>query len=370
MKLNKVFMSGLMLMAAMTASAQEPEAKTVYDFNPHWYIQGQVGGQYTLGEVKFKDLVSPNAQLAVGYNFTPEFGLRLAANAWQSRGGWEIGNNTYKWKYKYVAPGLDLMFNLSNVFAGFNPNRVFNVSAFVGAGANIGFDNDEAKDVAAKLGTVFPFSHQNLDYLWDGTKTRFFGRAGMDFDFRVSKAVSVGIEVNATALSDRYNSKQAGNPDWYFNALAGIKVNLGKTYTARRVEAPMPPQPVERIVERIVEKPAPAPEKVVEQLRKDVFFTIGKYNVTAAEETKVKEMADFLNSHPDAKVSVTGYADAGTGNNKINDRLAAQRAQSVVTLLRTKYGIAQTRITADSKGAYVQPFQENDKNRVSICIAE
>jgi hypothetical protein len=38
--------------------------------------------------------------------------------------------------------------------------------------------------------------------------------------------------------------------------------------------------------------------------------------------------------------------------------------------LTAKYGIPADRITSESKGARVQPFAENDKNRVSICIAE
>ena len=35
-----------------------------------------------------------------------------------------------------------------------------------------------------------------------------------------------------------------------------------------------------------------------------------------------------------------------------------------------QYGIAESRISYDSKGSRVQPFAENDMNRVSICIAE
>jgi len=372
MKFNKILLSGLMLMGTISVAAQEPEAKTVYDFNPHWYVQGQFGAQYTLGETKFSDLISPTAQVALGYNFNPAFGLRLAVSGWQSKGAWEL-SKTYDWKYNYVAPTLDFMFNLSNIFAGYNPKRVFNLSAFLGAGVNVGFKNDEANDLAAAIGTEFPYSKQNLTYLWDGTKTRFVGRGGLAADFRVSDRVSLGLEVNANILNDHYNSKKAGNPDWYFNALAGVKIALGKTYRSRVVEAP---KPVERIVERIVEKPVatPAPAPVVEEkaeaLRQDVFFTINSSKVSAAEEAKVKAIVDFLNSHADAKVTVTGYADAGTGNDKVNDRLAEQRAQVVVNLLRDKYGISTSRIVSDSKGARIQPYKENDKNRVSICIAE
>ena len=119
--------------------------------------------------------------------------------------------------------------------------------------------------------------------------------------------------------------------------------------------------------------PAPAPEPVVEKiepLRRDVFFTINVTKISSKEETKVAEVADYMKKYPNAKVSVTGYADKGTGTNAINDRLSAKRAQSVVDMLTTKYGIDKSRISSDSKGSREQPFAENDLNRVSICIAE
>ena len=115
--------------------------------------------------------------------------------------------------------------------------------------------------------------------------------------------------------------------------------------------------------------PKPEPAKI-EPIRRDVFFTINSFKIRTTEEQKVKDIADYMNKYPNAKVIVTGYADAGTGNNRINDRLAAQRADAVVKALKNTYGISADRISYDSKGSRVQPFQENDKNRVSICIAE
>ena len=84
---------------------------------------------------------------------------------------------------------------------------------------------------------------------------------------------------------------------------------------------------------------------------------------------KVEDIANYMKKYPNAKVVVSGYADKGTGNAKINARLAAQRADVVVNCLKEKYGIAEDRITYDSYGDTVQPFAENDLNRVSICIA-
>ena len=88
------------------------------------------------------------------------------------------------------------------------------------------------------------------------------------------------------------------------------------------------------------------------------------------EDAKIQEVVDFLNKNPEAKVVVTGYADKGTGNDVINDRIAAKRAAAVVWMLTKKYNIPSERITEKSKGARVQPFAENAKNRVTIMIAK
>ena len=382
MNMKKIIMSGLLFLGVLSASAQaEQKGTTEYVFNPHWYIQLQpVGGQYTLGEVDFSDLFSYNVQGAIGYNFTKVVGARLAVNAWQSKAGIKVDNFKQNWKWTYVAPSLDLTFNLSNLICGFNPNRFFNLTAFVGGGANFASGNDDAVKAKNNLKAymnaspylIWNDADQNMDYVWDGSKTRFFGQAGLIADFRLTDAISLNVEVNANTLSDKYNSKRARNADWYFNALAGVKVNLGKTYSTKFIPAP---EPEIRYVEKVVEKVVEVPAKVeaapaIEPIRRDVFFKINSYKIAKNEEQKVKDIVDYMQKYPNSKVVVTGYADAGTGNDRINDRLAAQRADAVVKALKTQYGISADRITYDSKGARVQPFAENDKNRVSICIAE
>ena len=380
MKMKKTILSCLLALGFLSASAQDQQPKTEYVFNPHWYVQIQpLGIQHTLGEVDFGDLNSYNVQAAIGRQFNPVVGARLAVNAWQSKAGSKIENYKYKWDWKYVAPSVDVTFNLSNLFCGFNPNRVFNFGVFAGLGANIGFSNDKAADARAAIKSNYPSAHNyyfwdeadNLAYLWSGTKVRLLGQAGVNADFKVSDAVSIGVELSANTLNDKYNSKKAGNWDWYFNALAGVKINLGSTYSTREIP-PIVPETlyVEKIVEKEVIKEVPGPPATVEPLRRDVFFLINKTNIRPEEAQKVKDIADYLNAHPTAKVMVTGYADAGTGNNKINDRLAAGRADAVVKSLKKDYGIAESRISYDSKGSRVQPFAENDMNRVSICIAE
>ena len=367
MKMKKTILSCLLALGFISASAQDQQPKTEYVFNPHWYVQVQAGLQHTLGEVDFGYLNSFNVQAALGRQFDPIFGARLGVNAWQSKAGSKLDGQKYTWDWKYVAPSVDLTINLSNALCGFNPNRVFNFGVFVGAGANIAFSNDKAADAQAAMNQKYGVN--SLEYIWDGTKVNFLGRGGVTADFKLSDAISLGIELSANTLSDKYNSKKAGNWDWYFNALAGVKINLGETYTTRVIPVPEPEiRYVEKIVEKVVEVPAPAP--VIEPIRRDVFFKINSFKISDEEAVKVREIADYLNKYPTSKVVVTGYADAGTGNDKINDRLAAQRADAVVKSLKEDYSIAASRISYDSKGARVQPFSENDMNRVSICIAE
>lgn len=391
MKFKSILLSSLLALGCTAASAQE--AKTVNVFNPHGYLQVQIGGQETLGEIGFGDLLSPNVQVGYGYNFNKVVGARVSLNAWQSKAGQEFLGQTYKWKWNYVAPMVDATFNLSNLFCGFNPNRLVNVGVFAGIGANIAWGNDEAATAQSNMNaaytnlinsaygtTTIPEANKvaksdpALSYLWDGSKVRLTGRVGANVDFRVSERVSLGLEVSANTLNDRYNSKKAGNSDWYFNALVGAKFTLGKSYTTKTVPAP---KPVEKIIERIIEKPAPAPapktetkqEAVDENFRRDIFFPIGNSNIAKSQTTKIAEIVTFMKENPDAKITLTGYADKGTGSAAFNDKIAARRAQTVYNTLAAK-GVAKSRMIKKSMGSRVQPFEENDMNRVTICIAK
>ncbi|MBO4892350.1 MAG: OmpA family protein [Prevotella sp.] len=383
MKTIKTLLAAALMLFSVSSMAQatyEAADGTKYEFKKHAFLNVEGGVQYTLGEAAFDKLLSPNVQLGLGYQFSPVFGARIQANAWQSKGGWngfrtQVGLQPYTndYSYKYVAPGIDLMFNLSNLICGWNPNRVFNLTAFLGGGANIAWDNGEANNIAANLKDLNAY---NLRYVWDGSTVRAFGRGGLEAAFRLSDAVALTVEGNANILSDRYNSKNHSGTnmkaDWYFNALLGLKINLGKTYNKILPPPPAPePEPEPVVVPEPAPAPAPAPvvEKI-EPIRRDIFFLINKTIIRDTEAQKVKDIADYMKKYPNSKVVVTGYADAGTGNDKINDRLAAGRADAVVKSLINDYGITESRISYDSKGSRVQPFAENDLNRVTICIAE
>ena len=364
--------------SAMAQATYTDADETRYEFQKHWFLNLEGGVQYTRGEAKFSNLLSPNVQVGLGYQFSPVLAARLQANAWQSKGGWNgyrTANNPYAftrdYSFFYAAPGVDLMVNLSNLFGGYNPTRVLDVSAFVGAGANIAWGNGEVNRIASTLGAAK--GAYLLEYLWDGTKIRPFGRAGLEAAFRLSDQVALTIEGNANLLSDKYNSKKAGNPDWYFNGLVGLRFNLGKPHR-KLVPAIIPVQTVAKTDTVYVTKTEVRTDTVYvekpEQLRRDVFFLINKWDIRPSEQQKVQDVADYLKRYPTMKVNLCGYADVQTGNNEINDRLGKNRVNAVKDALVNQYGIAESRIITDSKGSREQPFPVNEDNRVTICICK
>ena len=384
MKIKKLIMTSMLMLGFISASAQgqQQEPTVEYDFQPHWYVTIQpLGVMWHRGEVDFSDLLRYNVQAAVGYNFNEWLGARLGVNGWKAKNGLDVSflkGNMYTWSY--IAPKLDLTFNVSNAVAGFNPKRVFNFSIFGGIGANIGWGNDEAGELRTKMLAEYAgvpsymkgFDYEPFELYWDGSKVNFQAQFGAMADFRLTENVALNLEFGANVLPDNWNSKKAGNAEWYFTALAGVKINLGKNYTERIVE-PLKPEIVyvDRDVEKIVEKPVYIEKPiVVEPLRRDIFFTINSYKISAEEMKKVYDIAIYLNQNPNAKVAITGYADKGTGNAKINARLGQQRSKAVNDALQKVCGIDPSRIVTDSKGDTEQPFAENDQNRVSICIAE
>lgn len=333
-------------------------------FKPHATLSLQGGISHTLGEASFSDLLSPAAQVTLGYHFTPVLGMRIGAQGWQAKGGWPA--RQAKYKFNQLSGNVDFLFNLSNLIGGFNPKRTLSLSAFVGAGLNHAWDNDEAN--AIDYGTY------KMEYLWSGSKNSIQGRGGLILDIRLSDVVSFNVEANANMLTDKFNSKKAGNADWYFNGLVGLTFRLGKSYkvTPAYVPAPVVEEPAPApVVEQKKEEPKPVVvEKKREPFKCDVFFTISKTVPVDAEIAKIDQLGQYLVKYPDAKVVLSGYADKGTGNARINEALSKGRVYYVADRLAQKYNIDRNRMTVDYKGDTVQPFAENDMNRVTICVTD
>jgi len=65
---------------------------------------------------------------------------------------------------------------------------------------------------------------------------------------------------------------------------------------------------------------------------------------------------------------VKSYADKKTGNPQKNMELSRQRCEKAVKAL-VDAGVPASSITSNYYGDTIQPFAENDKNRVTIILA-
>ena len=390
MKLKNLTLLLFLALSAQVAFAQQSKSDPTVEFNPHWYGQIQGGAAYTVGETVFKDLLSPAGALSLGYQFNPTLGLRLGLGGWQAKGN-SIPIEVYK--FNFLQGNADLTLNLANLF-GYDHNRVLSPYALVGGGAAFGFKNGANDVKAVKPGEYFA-------YLWNKKLLTPVGRFGLGVDIRLTERAALNLEVNGNVLSDHFNSKKADNPDYQYNALAGLKINFGPAtrpsakYLAELAAAEAAAAAekarleAERLAKLAAEKAAAekaaaekaladklaaekaAAEKLAAEMRQvNTFFTINSAVISDEEAAKLIRYIDWLKANPSVNLSLAGHADKGTGTKRINQKLSDQRAAAVKDFL-TERGIAESRIVSIvGNGDLIQPFAENDLNRVVISTVE
>jgi outer membrane protein OmpA-like peptidoglycan-associated protein len=379
----------LLLLSTGVAQAQRiSKSDESVQFRPHWNIQIMGGAGYTIGEANFGELFSPAATLNLGWQITPAFGLRLGGSGWQGKGH-SLGNGIEGYSFNYVQASLDAVLDLGNLFAGYKHNRVVTPYIFLGGGAAFCFNNG-----ANNVKSVVPAEY--FEYLWPKNLVSPVGRGGVGLNFRLSDIVSIVVEANANVLSDRFNSKKAGNPDFQFNALAGLKINLGKPYTRKVVQQPVEVvdnSAAEREAARLAAERAAAEKAAAEKAAAEeaaraaaaaaaakaardasmqqvnTFFQLDSYEITAEEVAKLNDYVQWLKENPAVNIAITGYADAQTGRHPYNLRLSKNRVNAVKDFL-TAAGIAPERILSDYKGDTMQPFQVNEQNRVVVSLVK
>ena len=381
-----IIVSAFMAIFCMSAQAQDQccdeecckEAQALgYKPYPYGFVQIQGGVNTTFTDVNFTDLLSPTASVGFGAWFNSAVGARLHFNAWESKGGfdnWAVGNGGLQtYKYNYATADFDLMLNLTNFFSK-KRNHLFNVILVGGVGMNYAWNNDDLQGLISNPNLVPANSTVNA---WGEGTTRetllnHNLRAGLLFDLNVAKHWNIGLEVDANSLDDRFNSKYLDCDDWMVTAQLSLTYKFGFKKPCAPKPAPVvvapAPEPAPVVVKEPEPEPVvvkePEPVKVVEEPYRDVLF----YVIRGSEidpQTIINAAAAWCKKYPNKTLEVSGYADKGTGNAKLNKMYSEQRVNNVVESLQ-KAGVPASQIVSKAYGDTVQPFAENDKNRCVI----
>lgn len=323
-------------------------------FVPHWYVKAQGGAAYDVGEARFHELLSPAFQLSMGYQPTELIGVRGSLGGLWARNRYVYPEAKYQWNFLQVA--VDAELNLTRLLQGSRPDRLTHAYAFVGAGLNWSFGNDEAVEADCRYGIDF-------QKLWTDNRLNPVVRAGIGLDYAITDNIAIGGELAANMLPDHFNSKRGrgNNRDWHFNALVGVKFTLGKRYGRTEPIYEKLEQPPTRTVE-FVDVPI---DKI--SFNVNIYFVINQSIIRSNQIPKLTRLLQYLYEHPRAFVRLSGYADKDTGTPEINMRLSRERSQVVSHYLQDA-GIEEWRIRRFAKGDRVQPFDIPEDNRVCICF--
>lgn len=206
-------MKRIVLTMVMGAFALVSMAQAREDNRLGWNASVQGGVLYSINEntyaASFGDLLTPGAALAVGYDFTHNFGVRAQVMYGRNVSGTNIkesGRELTLYRFNDVSLFGDAVFNLSHMCSrDFRKNFAVELKGYVGLGCVFADDYD---DEDASHYTVL-----------DNGQTVFAIRGGFIADWHVTQAWSLYGDLGLTAFTDGFNGVSAGT--W-----ADLRVNL------------------------------------------------------------------------------------------------------------------------------------------------
>ena len=377
--MKKMLLAATVLLGgAATVMAQEAMQKP--SFFDNWSIGLQGGATTPLksGSNFFKDMRGV-AGIDIRKQIVPSFAIGAEGDWAVNTSNWH-GMTKSKTAFDSSYVGIYGAVNLFQLFQPYGTKNVFDIEASAGGGWGHLYQTDNVPD-------------HNF----------FATKLGLNFNFNVSDHVTLSIR--PSVLFDMSDAKVRQTSAAYqankatFNILAGVSIKLGDgfDYTLPNYNLDEIAALNEKVTNLRADVAAAgdalnqannanmALAAQVEQLKNQkpvivnqtndflstvryVNFVIGRYNVPADQLPNVAAVASYLKNHPNATVSIKGYASQD-GPIEVNERLANQRAESVKNMLIKKYGIAADRIDAKGEGIG-HMFEEESWNRVAICTLD
>ncbi|WP_437920477.1 OmpA family protein [Sphingobacterium sp. LRF_L2] len=352
-------------------------------FVDNWFMGAGVGGQFFYGDhnrqMKFGDRIVPAFELHAGKWFTPGIGTRLAVNGIQNKGVTQNGSHStgviydasqglYNQKFNYLNFHADVLFNLTNLLKGYDPNCFYTFSPYVGIGYMITWEEPTSNVVSANL--------------------------GLFNSFRLNDSWNLSLDIRGSMVQDRFDGELGGRKDeGMLTAAVGIVYKFGKkewskekTTTIRydnRKEINELREKVDKLSQdnaALKNQLANAKDTTVTDIVIEkntlaapvlVTFPINKSTVSNEARVNLGFFAKIIRAgNPDLRYRIVGYADKGTGSASTNQRLSRERAEAIYNVLVREFGVPASQLEVDYKGGVDNMFYDDPRlSRAVITIA-
>lgn len=370
----------------VTYSKNKYEVKT-NGFWDNWFANVGAGAQIYFGDhnkqMKFSERLTPNYEFNVGKWFTPGIGVRAGLNGYKVKGVTQnISHSTgekydgkpwdgywlYNKEFNYFHLYSDVLFNLSNIFGGYNSDRFYTISPYVGLGWMVTNDLVKEKEVSANLGIYNTFRLSNvLDLTFDVRGAMINDR----FDAEEGNRKQDGTLSALVGLS--YKFKQRGwerssttvisYSDELLNSLRDKVLKLSENNDALRQQlANSKDNSITDI--KVEEKILAAPILVT--------FPINRSVVSNEARVNLGFFAKVIKAgNTNVVYKLTGYADKGTGTKEINQKLSSERAQAIYNILTREFDVSASQLEVSSEGGVDNMFYDDPRlSRAVITIAK
>jgi outer membrane protein OmpA-like peptidoglycan-associated protein len=282
--------------------------------------------------------------------------------------------------------GANFLFNMNNIIAGYKGEpRVLEVIPFIGTGWYRTHDV-VTNNIAARAGLKFAVNlnesfqlnvNPTINYLLTDDGISTYPTPQPRFDIRRSwVTVQVGIVYKFKTSNGTHNFKYSDKlytqeqMDVYVNDVDKLMEEVNRLREASeksKNENDTLSKQVEDLNKQLKELSNKNIELCNHNITNVIGFEIGKEEIMDTNRSTILNILNTLKENENSKVVLTGYSDKQTGSAKRNMKLSIARAEAVKNVL-IKLGVKEERIEVKGMGDTVQPFNENDANRVVISL--
>ena len=362
----------------VTTTTMEKNSVFTNGFWHNWQLSAGVGTQMFYGDNDWKVdkkvpemFTFPAIDLYLTKWASPSFGVGLGANWSKFKGLYQTDPGSGDYKHHNttanfrpakvesygVYQGKDLavqrgsyldLFALAhadvlNIFGGYKPNRFYDLDAYAGGGVIFGFCE--------------PHNVHEVSF-----------NAGLMNTFRLTEQLRLLLNIRGALIGDAFDGEvyldENSDKGWLanhkfdgiFGATLGLTWNIGKEASKWRLaERSSVYQYDKETVEKIVKEVVDGGEKIVyvnenPEVWFHINFVVDKWDISKKELINIHAVADLINSTPNTKYLVCGYADKQTATPAHNLMLSENRAKAVYNALVNEFGVNPDQLVMDYKG--------------------